>query len=311
MSTPSWSDLFLTGSIVDIEMSMWRARTKIKPEDLGIEDSAEVSKALSLGCHRLAPAKAFEELNLISGQAWRSLEYYSLHFAMIKGARYVPHTNLNTLLSKMRDYKREYMAAVDKFMQNYEKTKADMLPVIEKALKDASGNEETARAAFDRVRAEYPSSQEVRMKFGFRWSVYAIQSAKNESAKAAAEEEAESIKSVVRGMIEQLRGEVTKKITVLTELIGKGGKVPKQSIESARALILRIEGLNVMGDNELNEQTRALGRFLDALEDDSQNPSIAMGLTDMKKNLEESIDVAVKEAEERLTGVGKRKLAVD
>ena len=307
----NWNDLFLTGSIVDIEMSMWRARTKIQPQDLGIEDSAEVSKVLSLGCHRLAPAKAFEDLNLISGQAWRALESHSLKFAMIRGARYVPNTNLETLLGKLRQYKKEYMDAVNKFMENYEKTKEEMLPIIEKALKDAARNEDAARMAFDRIKDEYPSSQEVREKFSFRWSVYAIQSPKSKAAANAAQEETDSIKSVVRGMVEQLRTDVTTKITVLTDLIGKGGKVPKQSIESARALILRIESLNVMGDRVLDEQTRTLGRFLDALEDDSQSPEIAMGLSDMRKQLEESVEQAVKEAEDRLTSVGKRKLEID
>lgn len=311
VSKVNWNDLFLTGSIVDIELSMWRARTKIKASDLGIDDSPEVHKVLSLGNHRLFPAKAFEQLNLISGQAKRSLEHHSLNFAMIRGARYVPNSGIDELLGKLRAYKKEFLQEVEVFMQNYEKTKEEMLPVIEKALKDAARTPEIAETAFHRVQAEYPSVEEIRSKFAIRWSVYAIQSPKSSAAKEAALEETDSIKSVVRGMIEQLRGEVTEKLKVLTDLIGKGGKVPKQSIDSARSLINRIDSLNVMGDRVLTDQVRALGRFLDGLESEEDLGTVAIGIGEIQRTLESSIEEAVKEAEERLTGVGKRKLDIE
>lgn len=304
----SWNDLFISGSLVDIEISRWRARTKIKAADLGIGDSAEVAKALSLGQHRLAPTKAFEALNLIAGQAARTLEHHSLHFAMIKGARYTPHAQLSTMLGKLRAYKKEWIEATNTFMSTYEQTKAEMLPVIEKALRDAARNPEAAAVAYDRIVAEYPSSSEVREKFSFKWNVYAVQSPKSKAAGDVIQEESESIKSVVRGMIEQLRGEVGDKLKTLTELIGKGGKVPKQSLESARTLITRIEAMNVMGDSTLTEQTQALGRFINALEDEAQNPVVAMGLAEIQKTLETSIEQAVLDAENRLTSVGRRKI---
>lgn len=311
MSNINWNDLFLTGSIIDIQFSSWRARAKIKPQDLGIEDSAEVAKVLSLGCHRLAPAKAFEQINLVAGQAKRSLEYHSLNFAMIRGARYVPNSQLQELLGKLREYKKEYTKAVDDFVENYEKVKEEMLPVIEKALKDAARHEDAARGAFERIQAEYPTSDEVRSSFAMSWAVYAIQSPKSSAAKNAALEETDNIKGVVRGMVEQLRLEATEKLSTLSSLMAKGGKLPKQSIESAKAMVARIDQLNVVGDRVLSEQTRQLMRLLDAVEDEDQRDTVATGFEDIKKVLEESVEQAVKEAEEALTGMGKRKLAVD
>lgn len=311
MANMNWNDLFLTGSIIDIQFSSWRARAKIKPQDLGIEDSEEVAKVLSLGCHRLAPSKAFENINLIAGQAKRSLEYHSLNFAMIRGARYVPNSQLQELLGKLRDYKKEYTKAVEEFVENYEKVKEEMLPVIEKALKDAARHPDAARGAFERIQAEYPTSEEVKASFAMSWAVYAIQSPKSSAAKTAAADETDNIKGVVRGMVEQLRADAMEKLTTLSSLMSKGGKLPKQSIDSAKAMIARIDQLNVVGDRVLSEQTRQLMRLLDAVEDEEQRESVAAGFEDIKKILDESVEQAVKDAEDALTGVGKRKLAVD
>lgn len=305
MPSINWSDLFFAGSVVDLEVSLWRPFVRIKPEDLGIEDTPDVNRALSLGRHRLAPAKAMEDIALIAGQAKRSLEYHSLQFAMIRGARYVPNAALRELLGKLREYRRQFNDAVGAFCDRYEAVKAEQLPIIERALQGAARTPEAAAAAFIRVQAEYPDVGTVRAKFGISWKVYAIQSAKNAAAKEAAEDEAGNVKDVIRSMIEQLRGEVAERLKAMTDTISKGGKLPKGSIDATLAALDRVDSMNVMGDTGLRKQTEALRAML--LSDAENGPGMAETFTKAQTELTESVATAVKEAEERLTGVGRRK----
>lgn len=307
----SWNSLFLTGSIIDTEATRWHARTKIKPADLGIEDSEEVAKALALGSHRLFPAEAFEEINQIVSQAKRAVEHHSLTFAMIRGARYVPSEQLDQLLVKLRNYRTAHRLAVDQFLRDYDRVKAEMLPVILQALRDAARDSLAVDGAYNRVLAEYPSLQDVRAKFSFRWSIYAVQSSTGSQAAEVAQEESENIKGVVRGMVEQLRTDVADKIAKVMAVIQKGGKLKESSISSAITCLDRVDALNVLGDESLRRQTQALRSALTSID---PNEEVALGtlnqLDTLHGELESGAEEAVRVAEQNLIGLGVRKLAV-
>lgn len=308
----SWNSLFLTGSICDLDTGRWHARTKIRAQDLGILDSDEVAKALALGSHRLAPSAAFEGIQSITNQAKRALEYHSLNFAMIRGARYVPSEQLETLLGKLRAAKVQHTEAVDSFVANYASVKAAMLPVILQALKDACQGKgpEIVENAFARVQAEYPSEDKVRNKFFFKWTTYAVQSAKASAAAQAAGEEAENIKGVVKGMVEQLRSDLIEKVSAVMAVAQKGGKIKSNSLESAIACLDRVDGLNVLGDESLSTQTKAIRSVLLSIDPKADVPTGMLAqLEGMRTDLEQGTAEAVRQAEESLMGLGVRRLA--
>src|SRR4051812_1170605 len=118
--TLGWNDLFFTGSVVDLAVSVWGARIQIKASDLGIEDSEEVRKALSLGSHRLVPPESLTAISAAAGKAQRAVDHHSLNFALIRGARYVPDTALPPLLEKLRVAREEFHGAVSAFLETYE-----------------------------------------------------------------------------------------------------------------------------------------------------------------------------------------------
>lgn len=308
----SWNSLFLTGSVVDIDAGRWYARTKIKPEDLGIVDSPEVAKALSLGSHRLAPPEAFEEIQGIVSRAKRALEFHSLKFAMIAGARYVPSDQMEPLMMKLREAKRQYKDALERFVANYDSVIAAMLPTIKQALTDAAkGDMAVVDQALARIQSEYPSSDQIRAKFYFKWSIYAVQSAKGAAAAEAAEEEAESIKGVVKGMVEQLRTDLAEKVSGVMEVIKKGGKLKKNSLAAALTCLDRTDSLNVLGDLELTRQTRAIREALMNLDPETDAPAGTVDqLGNLKSELEQGAAEAVAQAEQALMGLGVRKLVV-
>lgn len=304
----NWNALFANGSIVDLSTSLWRARIGIKPSDLGIEDSKEVQKILSLGCHRLAPAKAFEEVMEPARAAARSIDYYSMNFGLIRGARYVPDVNLPKLMGKLKEYKAQFDTAVQDFIANYEDIKAQQMPIIQKALQDAARDPEAAERAFERIQSEYPSADQIRAKFALRWNVYAVQGAKSKAAADAATEETENVKNIIRDMVGQLRTELTDKLQSILEITQKGGKLSDASIGSAMSLLSRVESLNVLGDQVLAQQIAALRTSLTTVDKADVGTEFVQGLNDIQKALETSVEQAIADAESNLTSVGKRKL---
>lgn len=306
----TWNDLFKAGSVVDLDMQIWTARVKIRSEDLGLEDSIDVRKALSLGQHRLAPPEEFEEIFKHARAADRAVKSYSLNFPFIRGARYVPEKNMELLLKELKGSKESFYTAVDAFVKRYDTIRKEMLPIIEKALQDAAKNPLAAERAFVRIQGEYPSSEEVRSKFRLSWSMYAVQGASTASVKNAVKEEGNNVKSIVEDMIVQLRQEAAEKVKQILKLTDKGGKLRKDTMESAIAMINRLEALNVMGDEVLAQQIDALRRTLTSMGEEVPGKEFTKGLKDIQEELTSSVEEAVKEAEKNLCGLGRRKLNI-
>lgn len=306
-----WNDLFVSGSIVDLTVSIWRASIGVHTKDLGIENSAEVARVLSLGRYRLAPQKSFEKIAEASRAATRHWNYYSLNFGLIPGARYVPDTNLPKLLEELRVEQGKFNEAVNEFLTQYEAMKNEMLPVIEKAIQDASRDADSAKVAFERVQHEYPTVDMVRLKFKLSWSIYAIQGAKSQAAAEMAENETDTIKDVVKGMVTQLRDDMGEKLAGVLNIVNKGGVLKENSIQAAIDVLDRVDSLNILGDEVLAEQSRTMRAVILGIESGKRvSDNEVSNLEDIQKELEQSVQEAVKSAEANLMGLGRRKLGV-
>lgn len=304
----NWNILFENGSIVDLNTSIWAARTAIKLSDLGIQDSEDVQKVLSLGCHRLAPKKSFEKVREAAAAAKRSIENHSINFSMIRGARYVPDKAIPKLLEELKTHGAAFSAARAEFLASYEQIKAEQMPVIQRALQNASPTPEIAQNAYLRVCSEYPSIEDVTARFDLTWSVYAIQGAKSKDAMDAIKTETDSVKDVVKDMIAQLRNELRDKLSDLLALTERGGTLKKVSLEAANTLLDRLDSMNILGDKVLADQVKAMRTAIATVNRDEVSQGFKDGLSGIKKELESSIEQAVAEAEATLTSVGKRKM---
>jgi len=305
-----WNDLFKAGSVVDLNVKIWGARVKLRPEDLGIANSAEVHKVLLLGSNRLLPRKAFAEILNHVHDAERSLRYYSVNFPFIHGARYVPENNMEALLARLNEAQQKFNNAVNVFVRRYTAEKELMLPIIEKALKDASKSEEAARRAFERIQSEYPSSSEVKNRFQLTWSIYSVSGAASGSVAAAAAQEAENVRSVVTDMVKQLRDELLDQTQKIISQINRGGRVQARTAEATTQLLDRLDSLNVLGDQVLTQQINMLRKALSSWEDNKAPDGANKGLEAIKQELSASVDKAVADAEKVLTGLGRRKLTI-
>jgi hypothetical protein len=314
--TISWNDLFTKGTLINFSTHLWRARIQLTPEDLGIDKTEEVVKAISFGCHRLAPAKAFEQINSIVRTWLISIEEHSLAFPLIKGVRFVPDTQIVELQEKLETYQRYFNQAVLDFLDDYSNMQDEMIPVIKTALNDAAKNQEAAEMAIDRIIAEYPSAKKVASKFGLEWNFFNITLPVSDEAVKTAKSATPLIKETLESMILELRRELSDKVSNLITLAtkAKSGQsrskegLGQKSIRSALAVLDKVARLNVLNDPLLEQQTNVLKQLL-------ENPSdigyIANELISVKNSLEEDVEKATTRAEQKLTGMGNRRIKLD
>jgi hypothetical protein len=312
----TWNDLFTQGTLIDYSVHLWRARIQLKPEDLGIDMTDDIQKAFSFGCHRLAPASAFEEINAAVGGWERDIKEHSLAFPILDGVRYVPDDQVKVLQQKLDMRLREFNIAVEYFIAQYENMMTDMLPIIEQALLSAAKTPEAAAAAISRVTQEYPSREKVAQKFGLEWNFFTIAIPASKEAAVTAKSAIPQVQKVINSMVEQLRNELSDKVASLLDLAkkAKDGKSRTKegfgstSRNSALAVLDKVDRLNVLGDTVLREQTQVLRSLLDSSEMDMN--TVISDLAKVKGNLESDIATATAAAEKKLTGLGNRKIAL-
>jgi hypothetical protein len=299
-----WSDLFASGSIVDVHVSQWSGRVQIRPSDFGLNSDA-VEAALSLGHHRLVPRESFNAIGEVVANTKKTIDQHGISFPFIRGARFVPEKSLVTLLDRLKVQKELFDKATDVFIASYEQTVAAMRPVIWQALNDAARDPEIARVAMSRIDQEYPSSSNMKSKFSLKWSVYAIQSPSSDVPI-----DTDIVKDVLRGMVTDLRGEVSEKLGEVLKVISRGGTLQKRSVDSARAVLDRVESVSIFGDKTLTNQIKEIRKILDNINAKKVSQEEVLSIEQIKGILETDIDAAVEAAEKSLTGLGQRKIQV-
>jgi hypothetical protein len=302
------SDLFTQGSLVKFTIGKWGARLKTRAIDYGIADTADVQKALSLGVVRLAPAEVFKELNSIEYKAKQDWERSTIRFALFEGTRFCPQAGLDALIDRLDGYAREYMAEAGRLADSYSEIRAEMLPVIEKALAEAAKTPEDAARAFSRIASEYPSAEEVRSKFSMSNYAFTLSTPDNPTT-ALLRKEAVNMSEVIDGMMKDLYEKVKTQLDRVLKQVSTGGKLQERTIEDVNAILLQLTELNFVGDETLTKQINALRGYLSRVDRTAVDVGFVKGLQQVGEELEKSMADATKEAEAKLTGLGRRKLA--
>jgi hypothetical protein len=312
----TWNDIFTQGTLIDFSVHLWRARIQLTASDLGIDPTEDVTAALSFGCHRLAPAKAFEQINTIVRQWQKAIEEHSLNFPLLNGVRYVPDDQITELQQKLEREQRAFNQAVQDFIDDYNNIQEEMIPVLKSALYEAAKDEVSAEAAVDRVISEYPSAKRISEKFGLEWNFFNISLPTSQDAVKTAKSAVPQVKRVIESMVTELRKELSGKVETLLTLITKvqSGQsrakegLGKKSVDSALAVLNKVDRLNILDDPVLREQTNVLKSLLNSANMDTT--SISQELSNVKKSLTKDVAEAAEAAEKRLTGLGKRKLSL-
>jgi hypothetical protein len=303
MSDLTWDSVFLAGSLIDLDVGIWSGLTRLKPEDLGIAETPEVKAALQLGHERLIPKEALEEIFRIVWRARTNVELVSLRFTAVQGARFVPVQKREQLEQDLLGFQADFNEAVQNFLSEYEKHKAEMRPLIETALRQAAKSPQDAEIGIARILNSYPSIEALQNKFKFCWRAFGI-SVPKDGAKGGIIAETEDAREVVLNMVRQLREEATEKLTSVLQLLIRGGKFTSKTVNSVSEVCKRLKSLNFFQDEQLEA---ALNQAMSILSGEP-GQSMITGLAQVGQSLKQESDENFKKIEESLIGLGKRKI---
>ena len=268
-------NLFRSGVLVEIHISMWTGQKALTPEDLGL-DPTKVSDAFILGRKYLIPETAIAEFRTLDGQARHVLDTSGFSFP-IGGARFIPKKKLNEVIEELQEYKVKYDALSDKLVQDYAQHRVEMLPVYREAASQAyfnttptteefsiEGKEEAKKAFIEaflaRVETFYPSVEALRSKFSLEWNVFEISApSKTEVANESWQKTVNAkMDAFVTDVVKTLRNEVVEACGKLHKRLVEGKVIHGNSLNALKDFIARYREMNFVGDTSIESQLNAL-----------------------------------------------------
>src|SRR4051794_34475181 len=106
------------GVLIKVSCRYWRGTKKLKPEDLGLNESDVSDRLISLGHKRLLPKDALATLALVEGRAHALVEANTFPFLNGLG-HFLPNARLEEVTNKLRELEGEFWAAKEEFLKRY------------------------------------------------------------------------------------------------------------------------------------------------------------------------------------------------
>jgi len=332
--------IFRDGTLVDVDVSCWTGAKMLTPEDLGL-NADDVASAYKLGKKMLVPDEVIARFRKTEHQARFLVESNSFPFRF-GSSRFVPRRKFAEVQARLKDYQTEYNGLVEDLITNYDKYREQMVPVYKEAAETAWINRtpeqetfgidrdiEAEKKAFvdqfmTRIAGFYPKAESLRAKFSLTWNVYNIampelsnvdgdQVVLDETERQALAEDYQNqmhdkIQSFVDDVVRTLRTETIQLCTRVANSIVSGKVINQRTLGSLRSFIDRFEGLNFVGDSQIEQALNKLRTdFLDSPNDLAENE-------DLKGQLKDRLQEISKVAENitdvnSVTGQYKRKIS--
>ena len=306
--TLSWADLFVNGTLLDLDIGIWDGLVRLIPSDLGIANTSEVKSALTFGHERLVSRSALQAVRDHAYSARKLVDESSIPFKLVPGSRFLPKSQRDKLLDKLSEIKIKFEKAVNDFVEGYQAERSRQHEVLHAALLQASGKTEVAHAAMSRLTSKYPSEDELRHKFFMWWKAYSI-APPQDGTGVDTVSQGDAIRDEIAAMIDKLREQLADKVKSILELAGRGGKITERTYKSAKKLCGKIEALNIFNDQGLSNAVKAVREAISRAADSKDaGETLADGLNTVTRELENSRDAAIAEAADRLAGTGGRRL---
>lgn len=304
----TWKDLFTTGSLVSLQISQWTGITKLKPADLGLENTEEIKTALSsLGYERLVRKETIDPIRKTEMDSRRIVASLSIPFPLISGAFFIPQENREELEKKLAEQQENFYEMVTEFCENYDENLEEIKPILYQAILQITKKEKIAAKAINRISNKAPSIMEIADKFLFDWNLFSIDVPRDEKVG----EEADLVLDMVKQMSASLRQEVMDKVKNLIEITkkqtkrGYRKKISERSSQSAKDLIEKIRKLNVFGDKTLNFVLAELERAVLYYVNDNRT-AFENTLLTVKSAIEDTSKEAIEDIKSNLAGIGER-----
>src|SRR3954468_1992348 len=106
------------GVLINGRVHYWRGTKKLKPEDLGLNQSQVSDRLISLGHKRLLPKDSTAALALVEGRAHALMEGNT--FPFLNGiAHFLPNSKLAEVKARLDELEGEFWKAKDEFISHY------------------------------------------------------------------------------------------------------------------------------------------------------------------------------------------------
>jgi len=331
--------IFMDGILVDVDVSCWTGARMLNPEDLGLE-AKDVAEAYHLGKKMLVPDRVIAAFRKVENQARVLVMNNSFPFPF-GSARFVPKKRFSDVLKKLKEYQEEYSRLIADLVTNYEKYREEMRPIYREAAETAFLNQTPTQQTFGidrdieaekrafvdaflaRIDSYYPPISSIAARFSLSWNVYNIAIPRLDSSDGNQvvldEEERQKlaqecsdithnkVNSFVDDVVKVLRAETVEVCTHVRDSIVSGKVINSRTIQSLRNFVDRFNGLNFVGDSQIeSELTKLRTEFLDVHEDLAENE-------DLKGELKERLSGIVETANSisdvnSVTGQYRRKI---
>jgi hypothetical protein len=323
MNQNDFTNIFISGVLMQIHVSFWSGAKILKPEDLGLKPE-QIATAYKLGRKILVPKEVIKNFRRIEGQARRLVEENSFSFP-IGNASFVTRASFAKIEKKLEELKTEYYGLVADLIAKYDQYRAEILPVYQEAAENAwltsqppmiegslegfdAAKQEFISKFLERIASYYPAAESLQKKFDLYWDIYEIAApqARETDADTVLESEEERARVIAQArakMAEKINGFVTDVVKVLrteaTEMCGKiataikeGKVVRSTTVTSLKNFIERFKDMNFVGDQTIAAQLEAVQREL--LEGHPKD--VFVKDMDMREELGRRLNLIVEEA---------------
>jgi len=192
----------------------------------------------------------------IAGAARTYLYQHTLPWAD-NGDRALSSLNYFEVMTKLREFKAQFDAEVDKFCTEYVQHRERARLRLNSLFKDE----------------DYPQEWEVRNKFAMNFGVMPLPVAGDfrvdmgEDVVAEVRQEIEAqLNARVQGMVAEVWGELTTTVSHLRDRLQSGGKLHDSALDNITDLLDRLPGLNITNDAGIEQMRAEIRRTLGGLE---------------------------------------------
>ncbi|MDA1277531.1 MAG: DUF3150 domain-containing protein [Verrucomicrobia bacterium] len=265
------------GVLVSASIRYWRATTKLKPEDLGLDPDKVTQRLISLGHKKLLSKEALEPFTLIESRTHALIEAST--FPFLKGlSRFLPNAKLQETLDRINQLAGEFTLAKSDFLGRYAEMRLNAVEEWRETARRLVADPDRLVAT---IEAAFPEHLENRFSFNTQFyqikapegldlrlieagEQRAIIAARDEAARLAAERIHYDVERFVGECVSSLREETAKLCEEMLESMhsGKTG-VHQKTLNRLIRFIDEFKKLNFVGDQQMEaELERVRQEFL-------------------------------------------------
>lgn len=253
--------IFQNGTLTQVNVSMWGMSAQLDSTDLKI--AGDIPKIFHLGHKLLVNPAVRAKFKLVESRARNYLRSNSFSFPVAQ-AHFVPNKQIVKVTEKLNEYKAEFDALTEEFLQNYEKYKEEVL-----------NQYEGYRASLEPY---YPQLDSLRAKFGFHIGTFEIafpekltelnlgdMKAREESTSKVTAEYEKRMQAQYTHALEQMNGFVAESVQTLragivevsqhvVNKIRNGDVVTKTNLNTILEKVDNFKALNFFNDTKVEAE---------------------------------------------------------